>query len=275
MFLDKNGLYHIVPLNSIPRIGKELQITEALYRLWIVIDNVSVPDSDIQAGDLECSLCFYPLEYVPDIPREYLHGYAIWFNRQFVQLNPMLKRFAELLQQWQDPTVTIRRQEAWFRPCLATCQSQEFIEHQGLVASDTYRYLHCTLIINYLCDLFTGSIPWLAPEERLSELTSRFLELVENHYVAAQSPAFYARELFVSESTLFKRCRRELGKSPGEVVNFRLIKEAKQLLSHTQLSGKEIADQLNFNSYAYFCERFKNATSVTPRIFRQLNRPEH
>lgn len=274
MSLQKPGLYTIVPLQEAPVRTKAFNTLQEFFRLWIVRNNQDIPNTDLEAGNLARSLCFYPVGYRPDIPYEYLNGYAVWFDRSFVETNPHLKRFLELIAHWQKPTVTIRRQDAWYQPFLAACLAQDFIDRQNPEGVDTYRYLHCTLIVNYLCDLLSSSIPWLTPASQLSDISFRFLALVEQHFLVQRRPKFYADLLHVSESNLFKRCRQDLERSPGEIIHLRVIKEAKYLLSQSLLPGKEVADQLNFNSYAYFCERFKEATTLTPQAFRKLNRYE-
>ena len=266
------GRCGLLPLERIRGDRSDLSTSPELFHLWIVEKNQAIPSTDIASGDLNQTLCFFPTGSLPALPHTYLQGFGVWFDHGFVDNNAHLKRFSRLLQAWSRPMVTIRRQEAWFAPILAVCQIQQMVESIDAEIADTYQYLHCTLIGNYLFDLLNKTMPWLHLKSEVSPLLQAFLEMVEQHFFHEHGTKFYASELLVSESALYKRCRQELRQSPGEVIHFRLIKEAKYLLSRTSLNNKEIAARLNFSSPAYFCERFKEATSLTPQAFRSLNK---
>ena len=67
-------------------------------------------------------------------------------------------------------------------------------------------------------------------------------------------------------STLF---HAETGKSPHAYLTALRMQRAKELLSTTDLSIKEIAYQLNFESPDYFSSKFKTKTGLKPSDFRQ------
>jgi YesN/AraC family two-component response regulator len=47
-----------------------------------------------------------------------------------------------------------------------------------------------------------------------------------------------------------------------------VIKNAKKLLSSTELSSAEIAEKLNFSTPSFFCRYFKRYTGTTPQEWR-------
>jgi AraC-like DNA-binding protein len=50
-----------------------------------------------------------------------------------------------------------------------------------------------------------------------------------------------------------------------------LILEAKTLLKSTNLSIKEISNELNFGETSIFCRYFKRITGVSPKSYRHQN----
>ncbi|MEI6436138.1 MAG: helix-turn-helix domain-containing protein, partial [Bacteroidota bacterium] len=56
---------------------------------------------------------------------------------------------------------------------------------------------------------------------------------------------------------------------PKEIINDRILLEAKRLLVHTNLSIKELGQDLGFDDPAYFVRYFKSHTASTPVEFRE------
>jgi AraC-like DNA-binding protein len=109
-----------------------------------------------------------------------------------------------------------------------------------------------------------------ADTSRRSHLLARsFKALLEEHVVAVQDPAEYARMLHVTERALNEAVRRALGQTSAQLVRDRLMLEAKRLLAHSSESITSVATQLAFEDPAYFSRCFKKHTGRTPLEFRQ------
>ena len=106
------------------------------------------------------------------------------------------------------------------------------------------------------------------PSRRSQQLT-RFRELVDMHYRAHWSLGDYAGELGLTLATLGRLCQEHLGMTPMNVINARLVLEAKRALGHSSLSVKEIAHELGFVDVGYFSRFFRKHSGVSPSGFRE------
>jgi AraC family transcriptional activator of pobA len=97
---------------------------------------------------------------------------------------------------------------------------------------------------------------------------ARFSMLIERHFKEEKLVTFYASELNLSANYLNILCKRNLGVPATQLIQQRVLLEAKRLLQSTDLSIKEIAFELGFVDHAYFSNFFKSQTSVTPTEFR-------
>ncbi|AGZ35166.1 MAG: helix-turn-helix domain-containing protein [Pseudomonas sp.] len=106
------------------------------------------------------------------------------------------------------------------------------------------------------------------PPSRRSQQLTGFRELVDMHYRAHPPLAFYAGELGMTLATLGRLCQEHLGMTPMNVVNARLVLEAKRALSHSDACVKEIAHELGFADVGYFSRFFRKQCGVSPSTFR-------
>jgi len=100
------------------------------------------------------------------------------------------------------------------------------------------------------------------------DYTLLFRDLLETNYTKLKGVNDYAKIICISEKRLGQATTKVLGKSPKEFINDRILLEVKRLLVHTNLSIKEIGQDLGFEDPAYFVRYFKKNTETTPVEFR-------
>jgi AraC-like DNA-binding protein len=98
-----------------------------------------------------------------------------------------------------------------------------------------------------------------------------FTDLLQDNYKNQKQVNFYAQKIIVTEKRLNQATTKVLGKSPKELIDDRVLLEAKRILAHTNDSIKEIAYHLGFEEPTNFIKYFKKHTSVTPTEFREQN----
>lgn len=101
------------------------------------------------------------------------------------------------------------------------------------------------------------------------DMIRQFNLLVEQHFKQQHQVQFYANELAKSPKTLSNVFALYNHKSPLQVIQQRLILEAKRLSYYTSKSAKEIAAELGFEDAAHFSRFFKNQTGSNITDFKK------
>lgn len=104
---------------------------------------------------------------------------------------------------------------------------------------------------------------------RSADLYNAFMHLLPSHYQHAHDVAYYADKLHISARYLSSITSATVGKSPKQVIYDYLMQEARQMLSNSHLSVKEIASRLGFSSVAGFCKFFRIQAQVSPSEYRK------
>lgn len=98
-----------------------------------------------------------------------------------------------------------------------------------------------------------------------------FKDLLEANYKAHKQVNFYAKQIFISEKRLNFATSKVLSKTPKEIIDERILLEAKRMLAFTSESVKETAYQLGFEEPTNFIKYFRKHSKVTPIEFREKN----
>jgi AraC family transcriptional activator of pobA len=95
------------------------------------------------------------------------------------------------------------------------------------------------------------------------------MQSVEKNFKYQRSAAFYANELSLSPKRLNELTKAFFGKTINQMINERLILEAKREISYCRKSIKEISYELGFSEPSYFTRFFGKQTGNTPEDFRR------
>lgn len=110
----------------------------------------------------------------------------------------------------------------------------------------------------------------IRPPATQKALMVQFQELINQHYLSRWNIETYADRLLVSEKKLSQICRETTGRTPNDLIQERLLLEAKRLLIHTSSNISEIAYDLHFHDPSHFVKFFKKQTNLTPGEFLRL-----
>jgi AraC-like DNA-binding protein len=112
------------------------------------------------------------------------------------------------------------------------------------------------------------------PERPPTDVFSRFRSAVERDFARRHQVGPYARELGLSSRTLSRATRASAGVSPKQVIDSRILVEAKRLLAHTDLPVGGVGAELGFDDPSNFTAWFAGRADVTPSSFRERLRRE-
>ena len=102
-----------------------------------------------------------------------------------------------------------------------------------------------------------------------SGVFQRFEEEVEKLFTSERSVSVYARRLGCSEKTLDRACASAVAITPKQLIQRRVILEAKRVLAHSDASVKSLAHDLGFSEVTNFVKYFRRATAESPAAFRK------
>ncbi len=96
-----------------------------------------------------------------------------------------------------------------------------------------------------------------------------FKDLLEKNYRKLKQVSNYAKKISVTEKRLNQATSKILDKSPKQMIDERVMLEAKRLLAHTTESVKEIGFNLGFDVPTNFIKYFRKHSNSTPVEFRE------
>ncbi|QIL37955.1 helix-turn-helix domain-containing protein [Pedobacter sp. HDW13] len=114
----------------------------------------------------------------------------------------------------------------------------------------------------------SGYIPVKKLQDERFHIIRKFNLLVEANFKSEHSVSFYADALCKSPKTLSNLFAIFAQKTPSQIIQERIMAEAKRLLFYTDKSVKNITYDLGFEDVAYFSNFFKKNAGQSPSDFR-------
>ena len=136
--------------------------------------------------------------------------------------------------------------------------------HRDMIETYLRMFLIHTLRLLDLQELESGS-----ESHQKNKMVQDFIALVDKHYKTKHTASDYAKELFISPKSLAKKLKALGYPTSTEMIQERILIEAKRSLKYTQESIKEIAFDLGFDDPAYFSRLFSKKEGMTPLAYRK------
>lgn len=111
--------------------------------------------------------------------------------------------------------------------------------------------------------------PLSARPQAAQKLAARYAALLERDFRSNRAVADFAEALGVTPTHLTRACRTTCGKGAHQILEDRILFEARRLLCETSLPIKHVAEALGFNSAGYFTRAFQKSAGLTPSAFRK------
>lgn len=105
----------------------------------------------------------------------------------------------------------------------------------------------------------------LAPN---ADIYQQFLTSLDRDFRQQHHVSHYAEQMAVTPRQLSDICSRFTGKTAKQIIQDRLMLEARRYLQHTNDSVKEIAWKLGYREPSYFSKVFKQTVGVSPNAYK-------
>ncbi|RTZ50397.1 AraC family transcriptional regulator [Chryseobacterium arthrosphaerae] len=149
----------------------------------------------------------------------------------------------------------------------------ELMQKELLQTADTFQPdLLRNLLHNFLLlsDRERSRLGFTEPKKNADlDYVIRFKDILEENYMKRKQVSNFAAEMHITEKRLNRATSRILGKSPKQLIDDRIMLEAKRLLAYTNENVKEISYRLGFEELTNFIKYFKKHDSRTPVEFRE------
>ncbi|WP_405211669.1 helix-turn-helix domain-containing protein [Dokdonia sp. Asnod2-E02] len=167
----------------------------------------------------------------------------------------------------EPPVITLDEKELKSFDAMFLMMREEF-ETRDHIQGEMLRVLLKRLLIKS-SRLIKNTIP--APDIATSQydLVRQYHILVEQHFRSKHKVADYADLLFKSPKTLSNHFKQVGEKTPLQVINDRIILEAKRLLIYSDKNVEEVAYGVGFNDAGHFSKFFKKHTTLPPGMFKK------
>lgn len=160
---------------------------------------------------------------------------------------------------------------------ITTLQKDELVKilnHLSYRTSNTRRYrdeIARTIIFNIvleIAEVYNSSIKEIKYLPGVPKhLYLKFVMLVKENIFKSASVHYYAEKLHVSNKYLIEFVKAASGKTPHQIINGILFKEALILLANPNLNLSEIAGKLHFHSLSSFSRFFKQNYGNPPSAY--------
>ena len=104
---------------------------------------------------------------------------------------------------------------------------------------------------------------------RGSLLFKQFMEMLSSIEVKPRNVEFYSRKLYVTSKYLSNVCKVNSGKTAYDWIIEYVVEDVYRLLSHSEMSVKEISNYLDFPNISFFGKFVKAHLGCSPTEFRK------
>jgi AraC-like DNA-binding protein len=143
-------------------------------------------------------------------------------------------------------------------------------------ATAVFAYVYVVLLGDIHRSNFRGILMSTGASSRADlGIVTGFRALIEKNFRQHLAVDGYASLLGISAARLTRTCRVITNRSPLDLIQERMFREARHDLLCSERSVAEIAYSLGFEEPSYFSRRFKDMVGTTPGDFREKQKAIH
>lgn len=195
---------------------------------------------------------------------------TIGLSLDFITEFPVLREFVMNNQiRWQ-PIIRLQSEEIKLQNELLTL-IQNFY-HKKASPNKTQMLRHLVMVLVSMISEVYSKLPnnKNLVKSRTHEIIDEFYLLVSTYAGQQRSVVFYAEKLHLTPQYLSTFLKQKTGRSALQWIDHITILHAKTLLKSSNLSIKEISNELHFEETSVFCRYFKRIVGLSPTTYRNV-----
>jgi AraC family transcriptional regulator, arabinose operon regulatory protein len=187
-------------------------------------------------------------------------------------LIPFPSLHAFFMRVWKDPSV-------WHKTTVDPSHMASFIAAQDLALQNCppehlleEQKLSLVQLIRYLRKHFGHADDLFEVVNRTtgrSTAAEQIMEWIEEHYMEPFELSKLAQAVHLSPNHVSSLFRKAIGSSITDYITARRIRQACWLLRSTDLSVREIGENVGLGSFSYFCQIFKRNVGLSPYQYKK------
>lgn len=201
-----------------------------------------------------------------------LTGWLVRFSDDFLpteMLSPSGQYSTTLFQQLgAQQTITLEASDLDRLASILGLLEAEWSQPSTREKEQTLRHLLAVLIIG-LERVFRDSQTSTMEKRDANRLYQRFVTLLEHDFAQHHDVQYYAAALGVTPVRLSRILGSIIGKSTKQIIDERIVLEAKRFLHYTDMSITGIAEALGYSDQFHLSKTFKRLTGIAPQSFRE------
>lgn len=144
----------------------------------------------------------------------------------------------------------------------------EWAQPDAFQQHDVLRHLLSVLIVR-LERIYQNALSTNQHEREEYRVYQHFMSLLDDRFTRYHDVQHYATTLQITPVRLSRLLGRIMGRSTKQMIDERIVLEAKRFLHYTDLSITEIAAALGYSDQFHFSKTFKRLTGLAPQAFRE------
>lgn len=221
--------------------------------------------NEISIADNSCYIV-YPLQVHLLKRTSQTTGTVLQFREDVINSSPAITLLRDIF--WEtNPAVVFENNVLKKNAISSTLRSIKNIIDKKTKFSNEILLHFLQALLFQLIDLRETSVENFRNDKNV--IFSHFQQLLEEQFKSNRSVQQYARLLHATEKKLALLTKKHTGYTPLQLIHNRILLEAKRMLLFEDISHKEIAYQLGFDSPASFTLFTKNKTGFTPTELQQ------
>ncbi|MBC9934952.1 helix-turn-helix domain-containing protein [Chitinophaga qingshengii] len=244
--------------------------TDAYMMFWFHNTATRIQVDQEEIAITKDTILFIGKDRVHILMDEQYDGTAICFTEQFFCVTPDDADFlnnSPLFNRLQPlQYIKVTAEDKVF-PMLVTMLELENAPENGATSRIVTRNLLQHFIIAAERKLKDTVAPAVISKD--SQQLNAFRQLLDRDYRSVKSVAAYAARLHLTEKRLHAATTALLDKSPKQVIDEKVMLEARRLLIYSSKTTSEISFELGFLQVSNFIKYFRKHADLTPAAYRK------